>query len=115
MHHQENQDLILMDLNFYMIGFDASNTVIVCEFFGCFSQEDITGNDRDQCVNQSEFNNDSKCATEIRTPSSDEEEIKDESNSEDDAEAGITCTNREVEEVMQDVARKNCGSSNTYW
>lgn len=64
-------------------------------------------------MNQSELNNDNKCAKEIRTPSSDEEEIKNASNSEDDAETGIT--NREVEEVMQDVARKNCGSSNTCW
>lgn len=64
-------------------------------------------------MNQSELNNANKCAKEIRTPSSDEEEIKNASNSEDDTEAGIT--NREVEEVMQEVARKNCGSSNTCW
>ena len=62
-------------------------------------------------MNQSELNND--YATEIRTPSSDEEEIKNASNSEDDTKAGVT--NREVEEVMQDVVRKNCGSSNTCW
>ena len=62
-------------------------------------------------MNQSELNND--YATEIRTPSSDEEEIKNASNSEDDTKADVT--NREVEEVMQDVARKNCGSSNTCW
>ena len=64
-------------------------------------------------MNQSEFNNDINCGSEIRTPSSDEQEIKSESNSEDDTEAGIT--NREVEEVMHDIARKNCGSSNTCW
>ena len=67
-------------------------------------------------MNQSELNND--YATEIRTPSSDEEEIKNASNSEDDTKADDTkadVTNREVEEVMQDVARKNCGSSNTCW
>lgn len=62
-------------------------------------------------MNQSELDND--CTTEIRTPSSDEEEIKNVSNSEDESEAGIT--HREVEEVMQDVARKTCGSSNTCW
>ena len=76
-----------------------------------FDKEDVTGNDEDQDENQSELTNDNKCTTEIGTPSSDEEEIKDSSNSEDDTEAGIT--NREVEEVMHDVARKNCGSSNT--
>ena len=76
-----------------------------------FDKEDVTGKDKDKDENQSELTNDNKCATEIGTPSSDEEEIKDSSNSEDDTEAGIT--NREVEEVMHDVARKNCGSSNT--
>lgn len=87
-------------------------SVIVC-FFLLFLQEDIAGNDGDQCMNQSEINNKNRCAMEVRTYSSDEEEIKNVSNSEDDTEAGIT--NREVEEVMQDVARKNCGSSSTCW
>lgn len=63
-------------------------------------------------MNQSELNNDN-CTPEIRTDSSDEEEIKNASNSEDDSEADIT--NREVEEVMQDVVRKNRESSNSCW
>ena len=63
-------------------------------------------------MNQSELNNDN-CTTEIRTDSSDKEEIKNASNSEDDSEADIT--NREVEEVMQDVVRKNRESSNSCW
>jgi len=63
-------------------------------------------------VNQSELNNDN-CTTEIRTYSNDEEEIKNASNSEDDSEADIT--NREVEEVMQDVVRKNRESPNSCW
>ena len=63
-------------------------------------------------MNQSELNNDN-CTTEISTDSSDEEEIKNASNSEDDSEADIT--NREVEEVMQDVVRKNRESSNSCW
>lgn len=64
-------------------------------------------------MNQSEINNENSCSVEIRTRSSDEEEIKNVSNSEDDAEAAIT--NREVEEVMQDVVRNSCGSSSTSW
>lgn len=90
------------------------NSAIHLLFVTCFAvfwQEDIAGNDEGQHENQSELINDNKFATEIGTPSSDEEEIKDASNSEDDTEAGIT--NREVEEVMHEVARKNCGSSNT--
>lgn len=79
--------------------------------FVCFWQEDVADNDEDQYENQSELIIDNKCATEIGTPSSDEDEIKDASNSEDDTDEGIT--NREVEEVMHDVARKSCGSSNT--
>ena len=63
-------------------------------------------------MNQLELNNDN-CTTEIRTDSSDEEEIKNASNSEDDSEADIT--NREVEEVMQDVVRKKRESSNSCW
>lgn len=63
-------------------------------------------------MNQSELNNDN-CTTEISTDSSDEEEIKNASNSEDDSEADIT--NREVEEVMQDVVRKNRESPNSCW
>lgn len=63
-------------------------------------------------MNQSELNNDN-CTTEIRTDSSDEEEIKNASNSEDDSEVDIT--NREVEEVMQDVVRKKRESSNSCW
>lgn len=64
-------------------------------------------------MNQSEINNENSCSVEIRTHSSDEEEIKNVSNSEDDTEAAIT--NREVEEVMQDVVRNSCGSSSTCW
>lgn len=63
-------------------------------------------------MNQSELSNDN-CTTEIRTDSSDEEEIKNTSNSEDDSEADIT--NREVDKVMQDVVRKNHGSRNSCW
>lgn len=63
-------------------------------------------------MNQSELSNDN-CTTEIRTDSSDEEEIKNTSNSEDDSEADIT--NREVDKVMQDVVRKNHGSHNSCW
>lgn len=63
-------------------------------------------------MNQSELSNDN-CTTEIRTDSSDEEEIKNTSNSEDDSEADIT--NREVDKVMQDVVRKNHGSCNSCW
>lgn len=57
-------------------------------------------------VEKPEFDEDGSCTTDVRMHSSDDEDIRD-SNSEDDTEACIT--NRELEEVVQDVVRKRCG------
>ena len=58
---------------------------------------------------QPETYQDDSDTAEVTMHSSDDEDIRD-NNSEDDTEASIT--NRELEEVMQDVMRKRCGSPN---
>ncbi|KAJ7384830.1 tRNA-splicing endonuclease subunit Sen2, partial [Desmophyllum pertusum] len=75
-------------------------------------KEGIASDDEERDVNQPELHNERRCTAEIRTHSSDDEEMKNElSNSEDDADTSIN--NRALEEVMQDVVRNSRGSSGT--
>ena len=66
---------------------------------------DIALNDGELSVNQPELLKDKSCMEEIRKQSSDDEDFMN-NISEDDTEASIT--NKEIEEVMQDVVRKRC-------
>ena len=70
---------------------------------------DIDLSNDELSVNQPESDQDRSCSAEIRMHSSDDEDVRD-INSEDETET-TNITNRELEEVMQDVVRKRCGSS----